>query len=368
MRTTTILAAGALAVTLVACGSSADDEPGTDSTPTDAATTGDTATGGTATEDDASAATESDTLTVLTHSSFSLPDELLERFEEESGLTVTYTQPGDAGQLVNQLVLTKDSPLGDVVFGVDNTFASRANDAGVFAPYESQAAPTDEALAAPNLTPIDLGDVCINADSTWFAENDLDIPQTLDDLTDPAYQDLLVVSSPASSSPGLSFLMATIGAKGEDWVQYWEDLDANGLLAVSGWTEAYYTEFTGGGDEGTRPLVLSYSTSPAFTVEDGESTTEALLDTCFRQIEYAGVISGAQNEVGAQKFIDFLLSPEVQAAIPENMFMYPAVTDTPLPQEWEQFAPLADNPIEVSQEEIGANRDEWLQQWTAAVS
>jgi len=358
MRTTRILAAGALTIALAACGTS--DDAGD---PADESSTGDT------TASDPAAASESDTLTVLTHSSFSLPDALLARFEEQSGYTVTFTQPGDAGQLVNQLVLTKDSPLGDVVFGVDNTFASRANDAGVFAPYESGEAETDESLAAPNLTPIDLGDVCINADKAWFADNDLDIPQTLDDLTDPDYKDLLVVSSPASSSPGLSFLMATIGEKGEDWVSYWEELDANGLLVVSGWTEAYNTEFTAGGEDGSRPLVLSYSTSPAFTVDDsGESTTQALLETCFRQVEYAGVVAGAQNEVGARKFIDFLLSPDVQAAIPEAMFMYPAVADTPLPQEWEQFAPLADNPIEVSQEEIGASRDAWLRQWTAAVS
>lgn len=337
------LAAGAIAVSLTAC----------------SAGTGSTTDG---------ALTESDTLTVLSHSSFTLPDELKEQFEEETGYTVTYTAPGDAGALVNQLVLTKDSPLGDVVYGIDNTFASRANDAGVLAPYESEAASTDEALAAPNLTAINLGDVCINADTAWFAEQGLEIPATLDDLTKAEYENLLVVSSPASSSPGLSFLTATVGEKGEGWLDYWRALDDNGLLVVSGWTEAYYTEFSGADGEGPRPLVLSYSTSPAFTVTDGESTTEALLDTCFRQVEYAGVISGAENEVGAQKFIDFLLSPQVQAAIPENLYMYPVIEDTPLPEEWERFAPLAENPIEVSQEEIGANRDRWIREWTAAIS
>ena len=352
MRTSLkVLAAGALAVSLVACGSGTD-EPGQDA-------------GGGATD---RVLTESDTLTVLTHSSFALPDELKEKFAEETGYTVTYTAPGDAGALVNQLVLTKDSPLGDIVYGVDNTFASRASDAGVLAPYESEAVSPDESIAAPNLTPINLGDVCINADKEWFAEHDLEIPSTFDDLTKPEYRDLLVVSSPASSSPGLSFLIATIGAKGEDWLDYWRALDDNGLLVVSGWTEAYYTEFSGADGEGPRPLVLSYSTSPAFTVQDGESTTEALLDTCFRQVEYAGIIAGAQNEVGARAFIDFLLSPEVQAAIPENMYMYPVVPETPLPEEWQRFAPLSENPIEVSQEEIGANRDQWIKDWTAAIS
>lgn len=341
---TTVLTAGALALSLTACGGVSGGDSGADAAPT-----------------------ESDTLTVLSHSSFTLPDDLKEKFEEETGYTVTYTAPGDAGALVNQLVLTKDSPLGDVVYGIDNTFASRANDEGVLAPYVSDAAPTAPALAAPNLTPVDLGDVCINADTSWFAEQELPVPSTLDDLTEPEYADLLVVSSPASSSPGLSFLIATVGAKGEDWLEYWRALDDNGLLVVSGWTDAYYTEFSGADGQGPRPLVLSYSTSPAFTVADGQSTTEALLDTCFRQVEYAGVIRGAQNEVGAQKFIDFLLSPQVQAAIPENLYMYPAVADTPLPEEWEQFAPLSESPVEVSQEEIGAKRDTWIREWTAAI-
>lgn len=356
--TTTSLAAGALALSLMACSAGSDDTssdpPSGDHTGSDASTD--------------RVLTESDTLTVLSHSSFTLPNELTEQFEEDTGYTVTYAAPGDAGALVNQLVLTKDSPLGDVVYGIDNTFASRANDAGVLGPYDADGAGTDESLAAPNLTAINLGDVCINADRTWFAEQDLEIPATLDDLTQPEYKDLLVVSSPASSSPGLSFLIATVGAKGEDWLEYWQALNDNGLLVVSGWTDAYYTEFSGADGQGARPLVLSYSTSPAFTVTDGESTTEALLDTCFRQVEYAGVISGAQNEVGAREFIDFLLTPEVQAAIPENLFMYPAVEGTPLPAEWEQFAPLADNPVEVSQEEIGTNRDQWIRDWTAAIS
>ena len=358
-RTRLAALAAVAALTFTACG---NDEDGAAPDPgTTGAETG-------APADDADL-TESDTLTVVSHSSFSLPEELLAQFEEESGYSVTYSAPGDAGALVNQLVLTKDSPLGDVVFGIDNTFASRANDAGVLAPYESDAASGVPAeLAAPNLTAIDLGDVCINADKTWFEENDLEIPQTLDDLTDEQYRDLLVVPSPASSSPGLSFLLATIGAKGEDWTEYWQALSDNGLLVVSGWTEAYYTEFSGADGEGPRPLVLSYSTSPAFTVDGDESTTTALLDTCFRQVEYAGVISGAQNEVGARAFIDFLLREEVQAAIPENMYMYPAVADTELPPEWAQHAPLADNPIEVSQDEIGENRDAWIREWTAVTS
>lgn len=309
-------------------------------------------------------------LTVVTHDSFALPDELKQSFEETSGYEVTYVAPGDGGALVNQLILTKDSPLGDVVFGVDNTFARRAVDEGVFAPYESAALPASATqYAIESLTPVDLGDVCINADTQWFEDAGIDVPVTLDDLTDPAYTDLLVVSHPASSSPGLAFLAATVGAKGDGWRDYWEALSANGLKVVPGWSDAYYTEFSGADGAGPYPLVLSYATSPAFTLtEDGSaSTTQALLETCFRQVEYAGVIAGAENEAGAQAFIDFLLSPEVQATIPENMYMYPVDDQVELPADWAAFAPLAEAPISVGAEEIAANRDQWITDWTALV-
>ncbi|MHA6512649.1 thiamine ABC transporter substrate-binding protein [Tessaracoccus sp. Z1128] len=348
--TTRTLAASVAALALVACAGS----------PQSTTTTGPSSAAG---------PTETSTLTVFTHDAFTLPDELKASFAEQTGYDVTYTTPGDAGALVNQLILTKDSPLGDVVFGIDNTFASRASDEGVLAPYTSPAAATvPEEFQAPDLTPVDYGDVCINADKAWFEDHALPVPVTLDDLAEPEYKDLLVVTNPASSSPGLAFLIATVGAKGEGYLEYWRSLMDNGTKIASGWTDAYYTDFSGADGKGPRPLVLSYATSPAFTVSGDESTTVALLETCFRQVEYAGVIAGAENEVGARKFIDFMLTPEVQAAIPENLYMFPVVPGTPLPEQWERFAALPDAPIEVPQEEIGASRDEWIRAWTDATS
>ena len=269
-------------------------------------------------------------------------------------------------------MLTKDSPLGDVVFGIDNTFAGRALDQGVVAPYEATGIPAAdrEALKADDsfrLTPIDFGDVCLNADTNWFTANGKPVPATLDDLVKPEYKDLLVVSNPASSSPGLAFLTATVGAKGDGWVDYWTQLKDNGVLVAKDWTEAYSVQFSGSAGKGPRPLVLSYSTSPAFEVVDGVAPTEGLLNTCFRQVEYAGVIEGAANPDGAQQFIEFLLSPEVQANIPGEMYMYPAVRSTELPAEWVEFAPLSDNPFTVPASEIAANRDSWIRTWTDTV-
>lgn len=338
--------AGCAILALAACG-----------TPTDSGAT--TPAGGEATE----SLTSSSTLTVVTHGSFELPEELTDKFAEESGLDVTYVQPGDAGAMVNQLILTKDSPLGDVVYGIDNTYASRAWDSGILSEYQPEGLPaTSVQFDAEGLTPIDFGDVCVNADTEWFEQHDLPVPTTLDDLVKPEYKDLLVVTDPSASSPGLSFLFATIGAKGDDWLEYWGQLKDNGAKVAAGWTEAYYTDFSGADGEGPYPLVVSYASSPAYA-----PTTEALLGTCFRQIEYAGVIDGAQNEEGARAFIDFMLSPEVQAAFPESMYMYPVVTDTELPEEWAANAPLATNPIEVSSEDIDANREQWIRDWTEAM-
>lgn len=317
--------------------------------------------------------TESSTLTVITHDSFALSDAAIASFKKATGYQVTFVAPGDAGTVVNQLVLTKDSPLGDVVFGIDNTFAARAIGEGVLSRYESPALPAgSEDLAADqqhSLTPIDFGDVCVNADDGWFAAKGLAEPVTLDDLAKPEYANLLVVENPASSSPGMAFLAATVGAKGETgYLDYWKALKANGVKVAKGWTEAYTVEFSGSSGKGDRPLVVSYSTSPAYEVDaKGRARTSVLTQTCFRQVEYAGVIKGAQNEVGARKFIDFLLSDAVQAEIPAQMYMYPANRAIALPAEWQQNAAKVENPLAVSPGVLAAQRDAWIKAWTATV-
>lgn len=316
------------------------------------------------------------TVTLVTHDSFHLSDGLIEQFESDTGLTVKQVAPGDGGALVNQLILTKDAPLGDVVYGIDNTFASRAIDEGVLEPYTSSApAAQDAAQYAPDasgsLTAVDLGDVCLNVDHAWFTEQGVPEPATLEDLTKPEYRDLTVVTNAATSSPGLAFLLATVGAFGEDgWQQYWTDLQANGLKVAEGWSDAYYTDFSGGGAGGPRPIALSYASSPPETVPEGgdEPTTGALLGTCFRQVEYAGVLAGAQNPEGAQQLVDFLLSDAVQADIPGSMYMYPVSSSVDLPEEWAQWAPLSDAPYEVPLDDIAANRDTWVREWTDLVT
>jgi len=315
------------------------------------------------------------TVVLVTHESFSLPKPLMRQFERESGYRLEVRAAGDAGTLTTKLAVTADNPTGDVAFGVDNTFASRALDEGVFdvADVELPEGAADFVVPGDDgerLVPVDTGNVCVNVDTAWFAERDLEPPATLDDLADPAYDGLFVTPSALSSSPGLAFLMTTVAAYGEDWPAYWEDLLANDAKVVDGWTDAYFTDFTGGSEDGTRPIVLSYDSSPAFTVAKGggASTTAALLDSCFRQVEYAGVLAGADNPEGARALIEFLLGEEVQAALPESMYVFPVRDGIALPPDWEAYAERPSEPYVLDPAEIADNRDDWLEQWRDLVT
>ncbi len=309
-------------------------------------------------------------VTLVTHDSFLVSDSVFEAFTAETGITVEHVTVGDAGTLVNQAILTKDSPTADVLFGVDNTFLSRALEADIFVPYASAAlAGVDPDLVADDrVTPVDFGDVCINYDVAYFS-GELGPPTSLDDLADPTYADLTVVQNPATSSPGLAFLLATIDTYGEEGFEaYWQSLVDNGVRAVSGWEEAYYGEFTIGGG-GDRPIVVSYASSPPAEVIFAEETpdeapTAVMTEGCFRQVEYAGIL---QDSESARLLVDFLLSETFQSDIPLNMFVFPAVTDTPLPPEFVEYTELPSDPASIDPADIEARRDTWLDAWTAIV-
>ncbi|HEU4841193.1 MAG TPA: thiamine ABC transporter substrate-binding protein, partial [Ilumatobacteraceae bacterium] len=279
--------------------------------------------------------------------------------------------------MVSKAVLSAGNPEGDVMFGVDNTFLSRVVDADVFEPYEASgldAVPAELRALTPDgeATPIDFGDVCINYDTAWFDEHDVTPPADLAALTDPAYADLLVVENPASSSPGLAFVLATIAEFGDEgWVDYWAQLRDNGVQVVDSWEDAYYGAFSGAGD-GDRPLVVSYGTSPPAEVVFAdppidEATTAVVDTTCFRQIEYAGVLRGTEHADAAGQLIDFLLSERFQAELPLNLFVYPANADVALPEVFTANATLPAEPKTLDPEEITANREAWLETWTDTV-
>ena len=318
-------------------------------------------------------------LTVMTHDSFAVSEELIRQFEAEHNATVTFIRGGDTGTVLNQAILSKENPLADVFYGLDNTFLTRALSEGIFIPYESPllADIPDEFKIDPNhyALPVDYGDVCINYDKAYFEENDLAVPTSLSDLTDPAYEGLLVTENPATSSPGLAFLMATIAEFGEDgYVAYWEALNQNGLVVVGDWETAYYTNFSGSTGQGPQPMVVSYGSSPAAEVifaetPIDEAPTASIIgpNTCFRQIEFVGILEGTENLALAQAFVDFMLSPSFQEDIPLQMFVFPVNQDANLPQAFIDYAQIPDQPARLPSELIDANRESWIESWTGTV-
>ncbi len=314
-----------------------------------------------------------DRLVLVTHDSFALSDGTLEAFTDDTGIEVVLQTAGDAGSMVNQAVLTRDNPIGDVMYGVDNTFLSRAVSEGVFEPYAASGidrVPDSLRVDGDVVTPIDFGDVCVNFDIAALADLGLDPPRTLRDLATAPYRGLLTVQDPATSSPGLAFLMGTIAAFGEgtdyDWRDYWTDLFANDVSVASDWTQAYSVAFTRAG--GDRPLVVSYASSPPFEVIFGELDrvpTGVMLDGCFRQVEYAGILSGTDHPEAARSLVDFLLTIEVQEDIPLAMFVYPANREAELPAALVEYSVLPDDPAQIDPAEIEANRERWIAEWTA---
>jgi len=312
------------------------------------------------------------TITLVTYDSFVVTEGLLQTFTDDTCIEVEQVAAGDAGQLVSSAILTKSNPTADVMFGIDNTFLQRGLDEGLFVPYESPLLSTVDASlqldSQHRVTPIDYGDVCVNY---WIDALPGAAPTSLDDLIDPANAGQFVTMNPETSSPGFAFLLATIAHYGEDgWEDYWQSLVDNGLSVTAGWSDAYYGEFIAGG--GSRSIVTSYASSPPAEVIFADppvdtAPTGVLYDSCFRQIEFAGVLAGTEYPNSSQRLIDFMLSTPFQEDIPLNMFVYPANGDAMLPETFVEFGQLAEDPATLSPAEIETNREAWTERWVEIV-
>ena len=325
------------------------------------------------------------TLTVLTHDSFAISEEVIEAFTEQTGVEVEFLPAGDAGEVVNRAILTKDNPLGDVLYGIDNSLLARAVNEDIFEPYLSPALNGVNARYLFDdmgfVTPIDVGFVNFNIDKAYFEEAGVEPPSDISQLTENMYRGLAVVQNPATSSPGLAFMLTTIARFGTDsdsegettWLDYWAGLRDNDVLVSSGWSDSYYTSFTRYG--GDKPIVLSYASSPAAEVMFAEETLEdaptsnLFCETCvYQQIEAAGILKGTENLEAAQSFVDFMLSEAFQSDIAPNMFVYPAVEGVTLPTEFEQYSQIP-TPEQTANLPEGTeeNLQTWLSQWTQVV-
>lgn len=296
-------------------------------------------------------ASQDELVTLVAHDSFAISDDSIADFEQQSGFKLEIIRAGDAGSVTNRLVLTKDSPIGDVVFGIDNTFRGLADESN---------------LIEGSLAEVTYSDVCFNYDRVWFDTNKVTPPGTWRDLVLPDYEGLTVVSNPLTSSPGLAFLASTVAAFGESGFEsFWQQLKDNQVKVAAGWEEAYFTEFSGSSGAGNYPIVLSYSSSPAAEIrEDGKSQTVALLEECFRQVEYIGVLAGAKNTAGAKALVEFMLDEPFQSTMPGLMYVYPVNPAASVPEEWADFGPAARSNIGQDLD-IAATRNIWQDKWSA---
>jgi thiamine transport system substrate-binding protein len=318
-----------------------------------------------------------ETLTVMTHDSFAVSDQIVQEFENQHNVQVQFLEVGDTGTAVNKAALSKDNPLADVFYGVDNTFLSRALDEGIFETYQSplldDIAPSFQLDPTYHALPVDFGDVCLNYQKSYFELADLTPPATLDDLTQPAYRDLLTVENPATSSPGLAFLLTTVGFYGEDgYLDFWQALVDNGVNIVNDWETAYYSAFSQAG--GPDPIVVSYSSSPPFEVlfseeplEEAPTAAVTTPKTCFRQIEFVGILKGTEHRELAEAWVDYMLSPTFQEDIPLNMYVFPVNRQAKLDDTFQKYLDVPDVTADVTPAMIAEGRERWIRDWTEAV-
>jgi thiamine transport system substrate-binding protein len=316
-------------------------------------------------------------LTVMTHDSFEVSEAVVAQFETQYNVEVRFLKAGDAGTALNKAILSKGNPLADVFYGLDNTFLSRALDEGIFDAYRSpllDVIPGKFQLdASAHALPVDYGDVCVNYDRSYYEEAGLLPPQSLSDLPAERYRGQLVVENPATSSPGLAFLLSTIALYGEDgYLGYWSSLVENDVLVVNDWDSAYYGEFTLHG--GTHPLVVSYGSSPPAEVYFAETAPDRAPtgvitagSSCFRQIEFVGILAGTGQPDLAQAWIDFMLSTTFQEDMPLNMFVYPVNPQAELPAVFTENVVIPESSSELAPERIAGSRAAWIQAWTEAV-
>lgn len=350
------------ALTLTGCSSSSSSSDTTSAT--DSSTT-------------ASATAGSRTVRLVAYDSFTPPADVLNKFTADTGISIEVLLKGDTGTMLNTAIIAKDQPFADVMWGIDSTFLSRAVSSGVMGPHGITDSTTNPALrptvGADLLIPVDTSEVCVNADTTALPGS---ADFGFDSLVDPASKGQFVVENPATSAPGLAFLLATVAKFGETgWQGYWTRLKANDVKVVNGWDEAWNTEFSGAGP-GKRPLVVSYSSSPVASVLFGAdpaatSTPLAVLkDTCIGVVEYAGLLANndTAHEADARTVLEFLMSQPFQAELATNLFVYPARTDVALPDIYTRLGigPV-DSPLSVSPERVQAMRDTWIDEWTDIV-
>jgi thiamine transport system substrate-binding protein len=315
-------------------------------------------------------------VTLLAYDSFQISDDTVAKIKSETGYSLNVITAGNAGELASRVILSAGEPEGDLVYGIDSLNTEKITAASALTDYTIDNLPTFksavdddvDASFSTQLMPVDYGFVCVNADKEYFANGELALLDSLDKLAEPEYAKRFVAINPTTSSPGRAFFIKTVDKYGENgWKDYWQRLKEGGVRIANSWSDAYEVDYTVTAG-GAYPLMVSYSTSPADTLTDNkqQSKATAIDDTCIAQTEYAGVLRGAKNEIGANKVLEFLLQTDFQNSIASEMYMYPVNAEANVPADWEKFAPEPDakyTKMNLSAKTISENYDKWLEEW-----
>ena len=336
-------------------------------------------------------------LVIITYDVLALTDDMIQQFENESGLSVTLVKLDDAGSILDYLIQNEGTENIDLAIGLDNTYLQTAINRGVLTEHQanilsassSQNTPISEAALLPYsgslAVPFDMGYVCLNYDTSIVDGENMTVPTNLWNLTEEEWRGKVAIPSPISSSPGRAFMLATLDYfsysedSSDSFKQWWSAMEENDVIVTSGWTEAYETHYTGGYGEwtegyiGDAHITVSYCHSPGVESWYNENWTKSasldLPQSSFFQVEYATAVTGGNVEA-ASEFIDYLLSEQVNSQMPEQNLMYSVLEgeDLPTANGYRYHSTVPSEPAEISMQEIAENMESWLQQWNSAMT
>lgn len=310
-----------------------------------------------------------ETLTVYTYSSFVSdwgPGPAIETaFEAECGCDLEFVGVEDGVAILSRLRLEGERTRADVVLGLDVNLVAEAAATGLLAPHgvdlSGLDAPLDPDMLGGVFVPYDWGYFSFVYDSETMSAP----PASLKALVEDSEAEILI-QDPRTSTPGLGLLLWMRAVYGDEAATAWEKLRPRIVTVTSGWSEAYGLFL-----EGEAPMVLSYTTSPAYHLiveEEDRYKAAAFAEGHYLQIEVAAKTATTDRPELAERFLDFMLTPAFQEVIPTTNWMYPVVFPADgLPPEFHDLIEPAE-PLITPPETVAAHRAAWIDEWLEAMS